>query len=295
MNRLLPVLLSLAAIASLAAQESAAKPAAEPKPAAPFVKTDGYPFDTCLVSNEPLGAKAKSFTVEGHTFKTCCGKCQAKIEKDPSPYVAQLEAAVTKAQGDSYALTTCPISGKALNDKAVAVVTGNTLVRLCCGGCKSKLQANPAAAVAKVQEAAFAKQAAKYPAKTCPVSGHDLDENAVAVMHGSTLVKLCCNDCMAKLEEAPNATAAKVAIKDGKGAAETKGEEAKKGDGKDDGKAPSEATPSNGAACCEAGKPAAGCCEAGAGTGCCAGKEKEAAGQTPTPAANGAAKSTKQD
>lgn len=287
MQRLLPFLLAFAGIAGLVAQQPAAKPDAEPK--ATVQKTDGYPFDTCVVSGEPIDDSAKVFTVEGHTFKTCCRKCQSKVEKDPKTYVEKLESAVVAAQTPTYALTTCPISGKKIDDKAVAVVAANTLVKLCCGNCKTKLAADPAAAVAKVQAAAMEKQAASYTAKTCPVSGHDLDQNAVPVMHGTTLVKLCCSDCMAKLQETPNAMAAKVAPKAGKSEGkETQGKQAEKSDGK----APSDMTPSGeagGAACCETGKAESGCCQSGAGAtgnagGCCAGKAQGQAAPQTTPA-----------
>lgn len=291
MIRLLPLLFCFAGLSGLQAQQPAAKPEVEPT----FQKTDGYPLDTCLVSNEELDDSAKVFQVDGHTFKTCCKKCQAKIEKDPKTYVTKLEQAVTQAQAATYSLTTCPISGKTLNDKAVSVVVDTTLVKLCCGGCKDKLMADPQKAIAKVQSAAFAKQSATYTAKTCPVSGHDLDDNAVAVMHGTTLVKLCCSDCMEKLQATPNAMAAKVAPKapakaeDGKGEATKKkdGEAAPPAHGKDN--APAMAVPQEpgGAACCETGKATSGCCQ-GAGAGCCQG---EAAGKATKDAGAAASKS----
>ena len=284
MIRMLPLLLSLAGLVAVQAQEPAAKPAAEAK----FQKTDGYPLDTCLVSNEELDDSAKVFTVEGHTFKTCCKKCQAKIEKDPKPYIAKLEEAVTKAQADTYALTTCPISGKTLNDKAVSVVVDTTLVKLCCNNCKDKLAAAPAKAVQMVQAAAYAKQAANYTAKTCPVSGHDLDDKAVSVMHGTTLIKLCCEDCMDKLKATPNEFAAKVAPKAAAKKAEAKehGSDAehKKTDGGDHGKAPTAAMAisapagAGAAACCETGKATSGCCQGG--TGCCQAEAANKSGKT---------------
>ncbi len=264
-------------IATTSAQDHA-KPGGETKAAAKFTTTDGYPVDTCLVSGEALDDSSKVFTAEGHTFKTCCKKCQAKIEKDVKTFIAQKEEAITKAQGATYALTTCPISGKTLTDKAVSVVADNTLVKLCCAGCKDKLTADTATAIAKVRTAAFDKQNTNYTAKTCPVSGHDLDASAVSVMHGTTLVKLCCDDCMAKFTANANAMAAKVAPKAEKTTeskteatgTDTKGTEkgkAKTGSGQE---TPMAATVAGaaagaaGAACCETGKAATGCCQAGA-------------------------------
>lgn len=305
MMRLLPLLLCFAGLTGLHAQEAAAAPAAEPAPSQ-FQKTDGYPFDTCIVSDEDLDESGKVFTVDGNTFKTCCKKCQAKVEKDPKTYVAKLEAAVIQAQSGTYALTTCPVSGKTLNDKAVSVVVDDTLIKLCCGGCKDKLMADSAKAVAAVQAAAFAKQAANYTAKTCPVSGHDLDENAVSVMHGTTLIKLCCDDCMKKLAATPNAMAAKVAPKAKTGNHKTEGKGEDKGEdkggerkgGEEHGKAPAAAMAApgaasngtGGAACCETGKAESGCCQAGgsatgsatgaAKPGCCQGEASKKAEKT---------------
>jgi hypothetical protein len=287
MKHLFATFLSLVGLIATAPAQDA-KPGGETKPAK-FTTTDGYPLDTCVVSGEALDDSAKVFTAEGHTFKTCCKKCQAKIEKDPKSYITQKEEAVSKAQSATYALTTCPISGKTLTDKAVSVVADNTLVKLCCPNCKEKLASDTATATAKVRDAAFEKQSANYSAKTCPVSGHDLDSNAVAVMHGTTLVKLCCDDCMGKFTAHANAMAAKVAPK-----AEAKSEtktETKAGEVKTDGKTGHE-TPmaaavagqaaAGGAACCETGKAESGCCQAAAGekkSECCSSATKTEAGK----------------
>lgn len=286
---------ALAMTGLLAAQDTTpAKPAEKAKTeAAKFVSTDGYPFDTCIVSDEPLDDSAKVFTIEGYTFKACCKKCQGKVQKDPKPYIAKLEEGVKAAQAANYPLANCPVSGKPLTDKAVSMVVNNTLVKLCCPNCQEKASKDATAIVAKVQGAAFEKANAAYAAKTCPVSGHELDDKAVAVMHGNNLVKLCCEDCNAKLKAAPNAMAAKVAPK----------AEVKK-DAKADAKPP--AAPAHGKEmpmaaavgadpACEAGAAnGAGCCQAGkaeAKTECCEGEAKATADvkAAPVPAANPAA------
>src|SRR5690606_26702842 len=283
MKRLVSAFACVLALGVAMPAQDAAKPGAETKPAN-FTTTDGYPIDTCIVSDEPLDGSIKTFKVDGHTFKTCCNKCKAKVEKDPKSYIAQKEKAVIAAQSATYALTTCPISGKALGDKAVSVVVDNTLVKLCCPNCEDKLTSDPAPAIAKVQQAAFARQSADYAATKCPVSGHDLDASAVPVMHGTTLVKLCCEDCMTKLSAHANEMAAKVAAKaDAKDAKGDKSGDAKRE--KSGGNAPmANAVPSDqGGACCETGKAESGCCQAGAkgeakpaAGGCCEAAKKEA-------------------
>jgi hypothetical protein len=286
MNRILATLFSALAFAGLlAAQDTKpTKPAEPTKVEAPkFAKTDGYPLDVCIVTDETLDESAKTFAVDGNTFKACCRKCQGKVTKDPKTYTAKLEEAVIKAQSANYPLTNCPVSGKALDDKAVSMVVSNTLVKLCCGNCKEKATSDAANVTAKVQAAAFAKQSAAYTAKTCPVSGHELDGSAISVMHGNTLVKLCCEDCKAKLNEAPNAMAAKVAPKV-EAKPETKGDVKKASTpaapgGKD---APMAAAVGATDMTCEAGSAdGAGCCmqnaaKAEAKSECCEG-EKAAA------------------
>jgi hypothetical protein len=274
MKQILTAVLCLIGLVATCPAQEHAKPAGETK-AAKFTATDGYPLDTCVVSGEALDDAAKVFTVEGQTFKTCCSKCKAKIEKDAKTWIAKKEQAVMAAQGPTYALTTCPISGKTLTDKAVAVVADNTLVKLCCPDCKEDLTSSPAAAVAKVQAAAFEKQAAKYSAKTCPVSGHDLDDKAVAVMHGTTLVKLCCPDCMEKFTANANAMAAKVTGR-GQGQAkpsdkhdakheEKHGEKHDKKSGGHEAPAAAVVAPEQGGSpCCETSKSESGCCQDGA-------------------------------
>ncbi|MEK7780740.1 MAG: hypothetical protein AAB370_04490 [Verrucomicrobiota bacterium] len=56
-----------------------------------------YPLDTCLVSDEKLGADANMktfvFTHEGQEIKLCCKSCQKDFNKTPAKYLKKLEAA----------------------------------------------------------------------------------------------------------------------------------------------------------------------------------------------------------
>lgn len=56
-----------------------------------------YPLDTCLVSDEKLGADANMktfvFTHEGQEIKLCCKSCQKDFKKEPAKYLKKLEAA----------------------------------------------------------------------------------------------------------------------------------------------------------------------------------------------------------
>lgn len=56
-----------------------------------------YPLDTCLVSDEKLGAdpdmKPYVFTHEGQEIKLCCKSCLKSFKKDPAKYLKKLESA----------------------------------------------------------------------------------------------------------------------------------------------------------------------------------------------------------
>lgn len=59
-----------------------------PAPAAPAVKP--YPLKGCAVSGDELGDNPKVFVIEGQEFKTCCGKCKAKVVADPAKYLKKI-------------------------------------------------------------------------------------------------------------------------------------------------------------------------------------------------------------
>jgi hypothetical protein len=83
--------LSLGLVLALAAFVSPA--AAEDKKAA----AKPYPLDTCIVSDEKLGADANMktfvFTHEGQEIKLCCKSCQKDFNKAPAKYLKKLESA----------------------------------------------------------------------------------------------------------------------------------------------------------------------------------------------------------
>lgn len=56
-----------------------------------------YPLDTCIVSDEKLGADASmkpfSFTHEGQEIKLCCKSCQKDFNKNPAKYLKKIDGA----------------------------------------------------------------------------------------------------------------------------------------------------------------------------------------------------------
>lgn len=192
-----------AAKAAVAVQQQSAKP---------YHVVAAYPLGTCVVSGEKLDADAVTFQAGGRTFMTCCKKCQAKVEKDPAPFAAKLDAAIVAQQAANYPLTNCPISGKklgAMGDPHKLVLNG-ALVELCCDGCVEKATAKAAAITEQILDAAYAAQAANYPLKTCAASGEKLGADVYDVMYGTRLIRFCCKDCVDDLKKDPTTILAKL-------------------------------------------------------------------------------------
>lgn len=168
---------------------------------------DPYPLGTCAVSGKDAWAKGEAIVIihEGREFKTCCENCKGKFEADPAAYVKGVDAQIIAQQVKHYPLTTCIVGGSDLNKNGepIQLVVNNRLVQLCCAGCKDKLEADPAAFLAKLDEAVIAQQSKGYALKECPVSGETLGEKTTDLIIGNRLVKLCCAGCKKKVEANP--------------------------------------------------------------------------------------------
>ena len=84
-------LLSVVVAVLLAAMSVNAAEEKKPKP---------YPLDTCIVSDEKIGAdpgmKPYTFVHEGREVKLCCKSCLKNFKKDTAKYIAKIEAAEKK-------------------------------------------------------------------------------------------------------------------------------------------------------------------------------------------------------
>lgn len=109
--------------------------------------------------------------------------------------------------------TTCPVTGAPLGASAVPVSAGGQTAYVCCANCAAKVQADPAAFIPKV---IAERQAAPVPSATtaatlphggqkfCPVTGEELDKNAISVNVRGQKVYVCCMGCAAKLKLNPD-------------------------------------------------------------------------------------------
>jgi len=116
---------------------------------------DRYPLKTCVVSGEKTGDNPVMYVYNNRLLEFCCKDCVKAFKKDPQKYVSKLDAAVIKAQEDSYAAKTCPVSGEELGKMGdpVKMVVGNRLVELCCPACKKPFAKSPLKYLSKLDKA----------------------------------------------------------------------------------------------------------------------------------------------
>lgn len=115
-----------------------------------------YPTDKCVNTGADLGATPTEFVAGNRLIKTCCGNCEKKVKADPTAALEKLDAATKEAQGKTYALKTCPVSGEELGSMGdpVELVVANRLIKLCCKGCLKGVEKDPAGVISKVDAAA---------------------------------------------------------------------------------------------------------------------------------------------
>jgi YHS domain-containing protein len=110
-------------------------------------------------------------------------------------------------QGDIYTLKTCPVSGEKLGSMGDPVVKkyDGREVRLCCEGCVAKFEENKAEYWKKIDAAMIKQQKARYPLKTCVVSGQELGSMGEPVdkVYKNQLVRFCCAGCPKTFEKDP--------------------------------------------------------------------------------------------
>src|SRR5947207_13438 len=200
-------------------------PAADAKPVAAPAKGDAdravvaaqkfsYPLTACPLSGHELKpGHCVDVVVQNRLVRVCCNDCKAEIEKDPTAAFKKIDAAVIAAQKPDYPLMVCAVTGAKLDDKAVDCVIGTRLVRVSNPEAAEKLERDPSAAMAKVDEAYIKIQLASYPLKTCPISGEELGGmgDSVSKLYGTMLVRFCCNDCVKTFEKSPDEALKKLA------------------------------------------------------------------------------------
>ncbi len=98
--------------------------------------------------------------------------------------------------------SSCPISGEKLSggpDETTVVYEGQE-VRLCCAKCEKKFAEFPDGYLYAMFQAG---EKPKNVQTACPVSGEQLDDDAVSLWYGNKEIRVCCKKCAAKVAKDP--------------------------------------------------------------------------------------------
>lgn len=139
------------------------QPDAQPADIAPAMPAP-YPLAVCPVSGDKLGEMGDPVvkTYEGGEVRFCCDSCIGDFEADMPRYWKKIDEMIVRDQLPYYPVATCIVSGESLTengeDIAINAVIANRLVRLCCNKCRRKVASDPAAFMAKLDEAAALAQ-----------------------------------------------------------------------------------------------------------------------------------------
>ena len=140
------------------------------------------------------------------------------LQDDSATEAEKAEAAkkaIIAEQLPSYPLDTCVITGKALDSMGgpIDLVHQGRLVRLCCKGCIKAVEKSPETVFEKIDAAVVKAQRPSYPLKNCVV----MEDKAVDAMgkpieyvHGTRLIRLCCEPCVEAVDKDPAKYLAKV-------------------------------------------------------------------------------------
>lgn len=119
-----------------------------------------YPISTCMSCGELLGEEPVLMTHSGRELQFCSLICVSSYTKSPETYISNLNEQITAMQRDSYPLTTCLVSGHTLGSmgKPVEYVSGNTLVKFCCGACIETFEKDKEQMLKKLSDAGLHRE-----------------------------------------------------------------------------------------------------------------------------------------
>ncbi len=107
-----------------------------------------------------------------------------------------------------YPIDYCLVSGEKLGAMGEPVKHdyNGREIQLCCGGCVSAFEKDPATYVAKLDAAVITEQKESYPLETCVVSGGKLGSmgEPIDYVHNNQLVRFCCGGCVETFEKNPD-------------------------------------------------------------------------------------------
>ena len=114
-----------------------------------------YPIETCIVTGKPLGDEAVDHVYGNRLIRLADADTIAAFTADALTYEERLDFIIADAERDDYPLDVCVVAGSAFVEekKPAEVIVGNRLVKICCGGCTSKIRQEPYVIVKKINDA----------------------------------------------------------------------------------------------------------------------------------------------
>lgn len=194
---------SLVGIARADKEKAGAVPKVAGKPAA-FAP---YFLTTDAATGEALPAKPIVAIVQDREFRFATEANRKTFEATPDKYVGKVDKAMIEILRPLYPTKVCVVSDEELGTMGdpIDMMVGNSLIRLCCKSCVTKLEKDPAATMKLVEAATIKAQKAAYPIKECVVSGEPLGTmgDPIDKVVAGRLVRLCCKGCVDKLNADP--------------------------------------------------------------------------------------------
>jgi hypothetical protein len=114
----------------------------------------GYPMERCAACDAKM-EKPVDHVTGTRLVRFCSDACAKAFDGDPAKSteaMRKLDTAWIASQKGKYTVTTCPVSGEPLTEKAVDRLYGTKLVRFCCPDCVKDLEKTPDKVMAKLAE-----------------------------------------------------------------------------------------------------------------------------------------------
>ena len=97
--------------------------------------------------------------------------------------------------------TVCPVMGGKIS-KSLFVDAAGKRIYVCCAGCISTIEADPAKYIAQLEKEGVTLDKATVPQTVCPVMGGKIDKNIFVDVNGKR-VYLCCKGCENQVKADP--------------------------------------------------------------------------------------------
>ena len=96
----------------------------------------------CVLNPKGAAKATSSAEYNGGTVYFCCDNCKGKFTAEPKKYAAAANAQLVATKQAEQ--VKCPLMGKPAKD-SIVVKVGGVEVKLCCAGCKKKIEAKEGA------------------------------------------------------------------------------------------------------------------------------------------------------